>query len=96
MEEAELLFKNDSLIWYSPKNSECLLNFTTSKKVDSFNKNESEVTRRSYNAFGTSSPILYKDDKIQNLSFENAPEFSEIIEKSSNQETMNQTETCKR
>ena len=96
MEEAELVFKNDNQIWYSPKNSECLISFNSTKQTNSIFLNRTEPNARSQDSFGTPGHLLEKNDKIEILSIQNAPDFGKTTENFSNEEDKNQPETCKR
>ena len=96
MDEAELLFQGDRIIWSSPKNLDDISNYNQDYQACSKLNTDCEQNTRPWEIFETPACLSSNDDKIKILSSGNGTDSTKTIEKSCKEEELKSTETCKR
>ena len=95
MEEAEIIFNSSSPIWYSPKTSEGVFSFNTSKQSLSYLENGYEANQQIQESYEAPTK-LSSNEKLKILDIQDLPEFHKINNKLNEERIWKQTETCKR
>ena len=96
IEEVEMLFKNDSVIWSSPKS---LDNISSSKRdIQACSKLNSNIEKNAmcWGVVKTPTRLSSNDDKIKILSSENVTESTKTNDKPTREEDLKQAEAWKR
>ena len=91
-----MIFKNDSPIWRSPRNSIGLFNFNANRQSSSYFGNEFLTKNQRQESFETPTKVEFDEDKIKILSIENEPKFGKTSEILIDEDAIKQADTRER